>query len=391
MAKKEFTQNGTDEKIEFDLNADISEMIPPRGERRQSLEGFDEEYTDIVDYIVRCTYKIWDEKNVGLIYTHYHHKSLAHMPHGLVYGRDDVVAATAGAQNAFPDFKLYVDDVLWRGNDQDGFDTSMPSTGMGTNLGWSMYGPPTGKKICRRGIANCFTRKNRIIEEWVVHDDTTTVMQLGLDLEETVKKLVADGYCDEYQAEEGQIERIHGESEPPELPPKPTNPEDVEGLIRRALEETFNWRLFGRVDEYYNENYQYHGSRNQTLYGRDSYKKQLLQWISLFPDAQLSIDDIYWNGNAKDGFRSSTRWTMRGTHRGNGIFGPPSNLRVEIMGITNHVIKDGRFTEELTLFNELETMVRIERARQKSACGASEVLSTEGAPAESSPAEDTQE
>jgi hypothetical protein len=391
MAKKELKQNEKKEKIEFDLNADISEMIPPQSERRQSLEGFDDDYTDIVDYIVRCTYKIWDEKNVGLVYTHYHHKSLAHMPHGLVYGRDDVVAATAAAQNAFPDFKLYVDDVLWRGNDQEGFDTSMPSTAVGTNLGWSMYGPPTGKKICRRGIANCFIRKNRIIEEWVVHDDVTTVQQLGFDLDETVKKLVADGYCDDLQAEVGPIERIHGEGEPPSLPPKPSNPEDVEGLIRRAIEETFNWRLFGKVDEYYNENYQYHGSRNQTFYGRDSYKKQLLQWISLFPDAHLSIDDIYWNGNAKDGFRSSTRWTLRGTHRGNGVFGPPSNLRVEIMGITNHVIKDGRFTEELTLFNELETMVRIERARQKSAGGAAEVLSAEGTTADSFPAEDSQE
>ncbi len=37
--------------------------------RRHPLKGFDEDYVDIVDYIVRCTHKIWEEKAVGLIYT----------------------------------------------------------------------------------------------------------------------------------------------------------------------------------------------------------------------------------------------------------------------------------------------------------------------------------
>jgi len=47
----------------------IEEILAQRP-RRQALEGFEPIYSDIVDYILRCTHRIWEEKNVGLIVTH---------------------------------------------------------------------------------------------------------------------------------------------------------------------------------------------------------------------------------------------------------------------------------------------------------------------------------
>ena len=52
---------------------DFTQLVPTDRPRVQSLRGFDPEYTDIVDYIIRCTHRIWDERDVGLIYTHYTH------------------------------------------------------------------------------------------------------------------------------------------------------------------------------------------------------------------------------------------------------------------------------------------------------------------------------
>jgi hypothetical protein len=40
---------------------DFTQLVPETRERVQSMRGFDECYTDIVDYIVRCTHKIWDD------------------------------------------------------------------------------------------------------------------------------------------------------------------------------------------------------------------------------------------------------------------------------------------------------------------------------------------
>ena len=63
----------------------------PGAERRQPLAGFDEDYVDIVDYIVRCTHKIWEEKNIGFIYTHYIPNSVVHTGEGVTDGREAMV------------------------------------------------------------------------------------------------------------------------------------------------------------------------------------------------------------------------------------------------------------------------------------------------------------
>ena len=52
---------------------DFVDLVPENRARVQPMRGFDPIYTDIVDYIVRCTHLIWDERDVGLIYTHYTH------------------------------------------------------------------------------------------------------------------------------------------------------------------------------------------------------------------------------------------------------------------------------------------------------------------------------
>ncbi len=39
-------------------NSDIARYVP--GERRMAMRGFEDEYTDIVDYIVRITHRNWD-------------------------------------------------------------------------------------------------------------------------------------------------------------------------------------------------------------------------------------------------------------------------------------------------------------------------------------------
>ena len=43
---------------------------PPSGDAG-NMRGFDAEFTDIVDYILRITYRIWEGKQVGLCYDYY--------------------------------------------------------------------------------------------------------------------------------------------------------------------------------------------------------------------------------------------------------------------------------------------------------------------------------
>lgn len=73
---------------------DYVDLAPTARPRRQSLRGFDPIYTDIVDYIVRCTHRIWDERDIGLIYTHYTHNAVMYTALGAVYDREAIVRDT---------------------------------------------------------------------------------------------------------------------------------------------------------------------------------------------------------------------------------------------------------------------------------------------------------
>src|ERR1043165_6576593 len=105
---------------------DYPELAPTDRPRSQSLEGFDEIYTDIVDYIVRCPHKIWDERDIGLIYTHYTHNCVLYGTMGTIYNREDVVRDTIQRLVSFPERRGMATQVIWDGNDKDVFYNSHP-------------------------------------------------------------------------------------------------------------------------------------------------------------------------------------------------------------------------------------------------------------------------
>ena len=46
---------------------------PPKDLVTHSMKGFETQYKNIVDYIVRITHRIWEEKDIGYIYDTYSH------------------------------------------------------------------------------------------------------------------------------------------------------------------------------------------------------------------------------------------------------------------------------------------------------------------------------
>jgi predicted ester cyclase len=260
----------------FDRQSDVNTTLHPENERRQSLRGFDDEYVDIVDYIVRCTYKIWEQHGIGLIYGHYTHNAVQHGTDGVWYGRDQVIANTIQMQAAFPDLRLIADDVVWTGDDVEGFKTSHRCTLVGRNTGYSVFGAPTGRRIALRSVYNCAVRENRIYAEWAFNDELSLIRQLGLPLRETVKKLTPAPLDSLGSDTVGQVERVRGQTTPDALPPATASKldsVDVEDLVRRSMHEIWNWRLLNKVDDYYGENYLYHGATGRETYGRGITKR----------------------------------------------------------------------------------------------------------------------
>ena len=79
----------------------------------------------------------------------------------------------------------------------------------------------------------------------------------------------------------------------------------------------------------------------------------------VFPDLKLGVDEVYWMGNASEGWLISTRWSAEGTHLGDGIYRQPTGRACQIWGITQWLVKDDLIEKEWQLFNEFDLMMQI--------------------------------
>ncbi len=333
----------------------------PGTQRQQPMRGFEATYVDIIDYIVRITHRIWEEKDIGYIYDTYRHNSHVYDDFGLQYGRDKIVADTVHTINAFPDIRLFADEIIWAGDEHVGFHTSHRTLISGHNTGFSQYGPPTGVKVSLWCIANCVALENEIFAEWVIYDTASLIHQLGFDLRKLARKLGnRQTRTNLDDARFGEPERLAGQDKPRYLD-APAGSFDVEEFVRRTFHNIWNRRSLREVRCAYDQNLLFRGSTGRVLYGRGDYQSFVLSMLAMFPDAMLQVDDIYWMGNDADGYKVSARWSLQGTHRGNGIYGAPSGKRVTMWGITQQEIHQGRVQKEWMLFNEFAVMQQIYR------------------------------
>ena len=334
----------------------------PGTERLQSMRGFEDQYVDIIDYIVRITHRIWEEKDIGYIYDTYRHNSRVYDDFGLQYGSEKIVADTVHTINAFPDIRLYADEIIWAGDDKSGFHTSHRTVISGHNSGYSRYGPPTGRKALLWCIANCVSLENEIFNEWVIYDTASLIHQLGYDLREMARRFGNEmGEAGLDITRTGQPERLPGQGKPPYLKASGAAGFDVEAFIRRTYHNIWNRRSPREVMLAYDASLQFTGSTGRRLHGRGDYQAFVLSLMAMFPDLALGIDDLYWMGNDEDGYLAAVRWSMAGTHRGYGIYGAPSGRPVKIWGISQLRIRQSRITAEWMLFNEFALMQQIFR------------------------------
>lgn len=341
--------------------ADTRINNPQPGARLQPMRGYEETFTDIVDFILRVTHHIWDEKSVGYLYEHYRHNTTVVGDSGLVYGRDQVIEDTTQFISAFPDIRVYADEIIWCGDEDVGFYTSHRCTIIGHNTGHSRWGPPTGRKIVLTAIANCVSIENQIYDEFVIYNESSLLQQLGFDLDQKARELaVAKSVDPVADRASGEVERLLGQGSP--LPMPAVDGFEIEDFVRRSQHYVWNWRLLDRIDDVYAPGFRFHGPTGRELYGRGDYKAYVLSLLATFPDLAHQLDDVYWMGNDRDGYWAALRWSIVGTHRGPGLFGAPSGRRVLMWGITHQRIVDRRIVEEWTVSNEFDVMQQIHRS-----------------------------
>lgn len=332
----------------------------------QSLAGFDPDYRNIIDYIVRITYRIWETqaRDVDYIDACYAQDSLVYDDYGLQVGSQKIVADTYHTTSAFPDIVLDAEEVIWAGDDQIGFHTSHLTRITGTNTGPSRYGEPTGAKINVLVIANCVALANDIFLEHVLYNTSAMLQQLGIDLWEEAERLVADPPAG-WPRTEAVWDQLR-DATSPEFPLAESEP--VEGFdpdtFARYVHDNI-WNGDGSaIDAHYTIEIPFEGTTERKFSGRSAYKAYIKEIRDAFPDLLLQVDEVYWMGNANDGWLMSTRWSAQATHSGDGHYRAPTNAECQIWGITQWRVKDDQIEQEWQLFNEFDLIMQIERARK---------------------------
>lgn len=323
-------------------------------ERRQELPGFDEEYLDIVDYILKITHRIWEERGIGIIYDTYHNDCLVHAGDSTSSGVSGVVAGTLANLYSFPDRRLIGEDVIWSEDKPGMFFSSHRNLSIATNLHDSPFGPATGKRAVYRNIADCAMTENRIYEEWLTRDNLALVTQLGFDPHEVAKKLARSGKVKD--APKGFPEAMEGQLYPATYKAK----DDSAG--ERTLEMhqgIFGCKRLDLVRTFFADNAAVHYINNQELVGHEEIMGAFIGLLSSFPSAQHVVDRVTCNAYENGETHVAVRWRLRGLHEGLGFFGAPSGNPVELLAVSHYVVNHGKITEAFIVFDAIDVLRQI--------------------------------
>lgn len=337
---------------------DITDILAPQGPQRQSLPGFDSDYCDIVDYILRCTHRIWEQKDVGLIATHYSRDIIVHMMTGRVQGMDGVIAGTARTLSAFPDRTLTGEAVIWSDEGDGAFLSSHRITSSATSLGPSELGPATGKRITFTTIADCLCKENLIIEEWLVRDYSAMALQLGYWPRAIARTHAA---ADRTRGERAEwratamtrILSASATSFPSATLPDPTT--QPHAFAHAFFDAVVNHRRFGRVRAAYSPAAHWAGPGDRRLFGWGEITGWFTALIGSFGDARVSIQHV-----AVVDDMIAVRWELAGTHDGGALYGPATGEPVYILAVTHWRIADGVIVDDVTVFDEIALMRQME-------------------------------
>lgn len=331
----------------------------------QSMRGFEDTYRNIIDYIVRITHRIWEDRDVEYIGDCYTPGSEVFDDYGLQFGNRKIIADTHHTTGAFSNIRLIADDIVWAGDDEIGYHTSHRTLIRGTNDGDSKYGPATGRDVDVLVIANCVALGNDIFLEHVLYNNSSLLAQLGLDLNDLAQRMARENPAG-WPRSADTWQRLRAATSPavPISQAEPVAGFDVDAFVRNNWLSLWNDRDLAALDRNYTAGFAFSGATERSFCGRRAYADMVASLYQCFPDLAFQVDEVYWMGNEQDGYLTSERWSAEGTHSGSGQYGEPSGRRVQIWGITQHRIVGGRIVREWTLFNELDLMMQIAAAGQ---------------------------
>ncbi len=131
--------------------------------------------------------------------------------------------------------------------------------------------------------------------------------------------------------------------------------EQNKAIVRRLFAELWNNGNMSVADEIFTPNYAHYDPATPDFgRGPDSEKRRAALYRGAFPDLHLTIEDVIAEGETV-----MTRWSCRGTHKGdlNGI--APTGKHVTISGVTVARVSNGKMVEGYINWDALGLMQQL--------------------------------
>lgn len=317
------------------------------------MKGFSNRWKDLPDYIIGVTREIWEDRGIATLHHTYGDDIPVRMPSGISVGNQATINSTLATLAEFPDRELFGEDVIWSGNEQDGFLSSHRLMTTGTHKGYGYFGKPTGKSFAVRAIADCAAKDDVIYDEWLTRDNAALVRQLGMKPKAFARELIA---------REGGAKNCV----------RPFTPDqDVDGGYHgRGNDNEWGVRFGEILGAIMNKDITVIRARYDRacqiehpggITGHSWADAEWL-WMSLrssFPNAKFSIEHQIGREDAMLSPRAAIRWSLHGSHEGTGMFGRPTGADVYVMGFSHAEFGPYGLRREFTLFDEVSIWKQI--------------------------------
>ncbi|GHD00090.1 nuclear transport factor 2 family protein [Zhihengliuella salsuginis] len=313
-----------------------------------------EPWADPDDFIREVTDHIWVERNIGFIEDNYEPDSIVHASLGTVVCRDGVVEGSLMRIAATPQHVGVAEDVIWEARGDDAF--------LSSHLVFSADAVSIGaepKEIRTRTIANCLYRRGRMVEEWVARDELARVLQSGEDPDEAARKQTFQGYVGSWLEPAPKDVLSVGDSGP-----RPDEFRSECEMVLEFIEKVWNKRDLSKLSDYMVRDLFLHTVGDRTVVRPDGYQRELLRLLAPFPNAQFEVRDVQTNfADRYAGLRVAVTWKMTGTYNGAAHFGPPTDKPIDLLGISQFLIRDGRIEREVRVYDEIALRSQINSTR----------------------------
>jgi hypothetical protein len=327
------------------------------GPKRQELIGYEPVYRDFVDYILRCTHRIWEQKNIGLCRTHYGEDCVMHTLAGPTVGAETVVQNTIGALAMSSDRRVIGEDVIWSDDGQGCHYSSHRITSSATQLGDdAMLGPASRREAGVTTIADCLCRENRIVEEWLVRDNLRAIWQVGGD-PWAVARRQAEGDREGDQSRHAwRLKAIAQVRDGIDVIVPGDHPA---ALPAEMLDRAFREDLYGDAASALSPAAEIRWPSNRHGFGAGYWIGCMTQLRGCLHQPFYQLQHIAARPLPDGDIAVALRWSLAGVHGGGGVWGPASGRELLILAVSHYRIRAGLIVEDMTVFDELAVLRQI--------------------------------